>query len=172
MPTDRNWYPNTSATHRITSDLNNLNLQQEDYTSIEQVHVGNGQGLPIHHLGSSSLSCPRANFLFKNTFHFPQIKKTYCLSPKLLLIIMFILTFIPLIFVSWMQHRELPSFKASIFMASTLPLRHGHLPHLVHSWVLGLPWMAGTLGWDIHPYTLFVRLSFKLIWPFKGHLHL
>ena len=171
MPNDRNWYPNTSATHRITSDLNNLNLQQEDYTSIKQVHAGNGQGLPIHHLGSSSLSFPRANFLFKNIFHVPQIQKTY-LSPNLLLIIIFILSFIPLIFVSWMQRRELPSFKASIFMASTLLLRHSHLPPLVPSWVLGQPWMVGTLSWDIHLYALFVRLSLKLIWPFNGHLHL
>jgi hypothetical protein len=29
---DLNWYPDTGATHHITFDLNNLNLQQEEYT--------------------------------------------------------------------------------------------------------------------------------------------
>uniref|UniRef100_A0A2N9GPU0 Integrase catalytic domain-containing protein n=1 Tax=Fagus sylvatica TaxID=28930 RepID=A0A2N9GPU0_FAGSY len=66
---DLNWYPDTGATHHITYDLNNLNLQQEEYTGQDQVHVGNGQGLPINHLGSSSLSFPHATFLLKNILH-------------------------------------------------------------------------------------------------------
>ena len=77
---DLNWYPDIGATHHITYDLNNLNLQQEEYTGQDQVHVGNGQGLPINHLGSSSLSFPHANFLLKNILHVPQIKKKKLLS--------------------------------------------------------------------------------------------
>jgi hypothetical protein len=74
---DLNWYPDIGATHHITYDLNNLNLQQEEYTGQDQVHVGNGQGLPINHLGSSSLSFPHATFLLKNILHVPQIKKKF-----------------------------------------------------------------------------------------------
>ena len=75
MTNDLNWYPDTGATHHITSDLNNLNLQHEEYTGPEQVHVGNGQGLPIHHLGSSFINSPHATFLLKNILHVPSIQK-------------------------------------------------------------------------------------------------
>jgi hypothetical protein len=72
---DINWYPDTGATHLITSDLSNLNIHSEEYTGPDQVHVGNGQGLPITHLGSSSLSYPSSSFHLKNVFHVPQITK-------------------------------------------------------------------------------------------------
>jgi hypothetical protein len=39
------------------------------------VHVGNGQGLPITHLGSSSLSYPSSSFHLNNVVHVPQITK-------------------------------------------------------------------------------------------------
>ncbi|KAH0765342.1 hypothetical protein KY285_001213 [Solanum tuberosum] len=45
-----NWYPDSSATHHITPDLSNLH-HVEDYKGMDQVHIGNGQGLPIHHTG-------------------------------------------------------------------------------------------------------------------------
>jgi hypothetical protein len=71
MSNDLNWYPDTGTTHHITSDVNNLNLQHDEYSGPKQVYVGNGQGLPIHHLGSSSLSSSNATFLLNNVLHVP-----------------------------------------------------------------------------------------------------
>ncbi|KAH0765345.1 hypothetical protein KY285_001216 [Solanum tuberosum] len=50
--THQNWYPDSGATHHITPDLSNLH-HFEDYKGMDQVNIGNGQGLPIHHTGSS-----------------------------------------------------------------------------------------------------------------------
>ncbi|KAH0784936.1 hypothetical protein KY290_004534 [Solanum tuberosum] len=46
----QNWYPDSGATHHITPDLSNLH-NVEDYKGMYQVHIGNGQGLPIHNTG-------------------------------------------------------------------------------------------------------------------------
>jgi len=50
---DVNWYPDTGATNHVTADLANLNLHTDGYTGTDQLHVGNGQGLPISHTGTS-----------------------------------------------------------------------------------------------------------------------
>ena len=52
-----------------------MNLQADEYTGQDQVHVGNGQGLPIKHLGSASLSFPNASFKLSDVLHVPQITK-------------------------------------------------------------------------------------------------
>ncbi|KAH0748089.1 hypothetical protein KY290_027321 [Solanum tuberosum] len=50
--THQNWYPDSGATHHITPDLSNLH-HVEDYKGMDQVHIGKGQGLPIHHTGQN-----------------------------------------------------------------------------------------------------------------------
>jgi hypothetical protein len=39
------WHADTRATHHIINDANNLTLQKTDYTGVDSVQVGNGQGL-------------------------------------------------------------------------------------------------------------------------------
>lgn len=61
------WYLNSCATHYITSSLANLDVKSK-YTSFEKLHIGNGSGLYIQHIGSSSFSCendPRKRFEFR-----------------------------------------------------------------------------------------------------------
>ncbi len=169
---DYNWYPDTGATHHITSDLSNLNLQSEEYTGPDQVHVGNGQGLPISNLGSSNLSYPLSSFQLHNVLHVPQIKKKiYYLFPSSPLIIMSTLNFILLIFVLRIQLRELSSSKANIGMVFTLCLLLRRLL-LLPSWVYGLLWMDGILVWVTLLFVSFFRSSLRIIWLFFGHLHL
>jgi hypothetical protein len=72
---DANWYPDTGATNHVTADLANLNLQSEPYTGMDQLHVGNGQGLLINHSGSSRLIYHNASFLLTHLMHVPHIKK-------------------------------------------------------------------------------------------------
>uniref|UniRef100_A0A2N9GSE4 Uncharacterized protein n=1 Tax=Fagus sylvatica TaxID=28930 RepID=A0A2N9GSE4_FAGSY len=73
--TDQVWYPDTSATNHMTADLQNLNLSAEDYTGQDQVRVGNGQGLYIHHIGSSILCSSNQDFFLKNILHVPSISQ-------------------------------------------------------------------------------------------------
>ncbi|PHU07749.1 hypothetical protein BC332_24238 [Capsicum chinense] len=44
----QNWYPDFRAMHNITPDLSSLS-QYEEYRGNDQLHVGNGQSLPIQH---------------------------------------------------------------------------------------------------------------------------
>lgn len=66
------WYPDTGATNHITSDFGNLTLGMKEYRGFDQVHVGNGQGLPIHHIGSSYISSPSYYFVLSNILHVPK----------------------------------------------------------------------------------------------------
>ena len=43
---DHNWYPDSGATNHSTTDVNNL-MQNDDYYGNDQVHMGDGAGLPI-----------------------------------------------------------------------------------------------------------------------------
>ncbi|KAH0740811.1 hypothetical protein KY290_033854 [Solanum tuberosum] len=62
------------ASHHITPDLANLH-HVEDYNDMDQVQVGNGQGLPIHHTGNSTLSLPSKSLSLTNILHVPSITK-------------------------------------------------------------------------------------------------
>jgi hypothetical protein len=72
QPRDLNWYPDTGATHHITSDLNNLNLHSEAYDGTDEIQVANGTRLAIKHTGISKLS---PNFLLRSVLHVPRITK-------------------------------------------------------------------------------------------------
>jgi len=69
------WYPDSGASHHITSDLANLNLKAEEYTGSDQLRVGNGIGLSIHHIGNAQLSTPTLPFTLYNVLHVPHITK-------------------------------------------------------------------------------------------------
>ena len=48
------WITDTGATNHMTTDLSNLSLATP-YPSHESVQTANGAGLPISHIGSSTL---------------------------------------------------------------------------------------------------------------------
>ena len=74
-PTDTNWYPDTGLTHHLTNDFNNLTVHSEPYNDTNQIHVGNGAGLLIKHIGSATLSTPTQSFSLQQLLHVPQIQK-------------------------------------------------------------------------------------------------
>lgn len=55
--------------------MGNLTIHADEYTGPDQLRVGNGQGLPIEHLETASLSYPHANFVLNNMLHVPLITK-------------------------------------------------------------------------------------------------
>jgi hypothetical protein len=71
--TDPNWYPDSGATHHVTSDLANLNIRADEYQGSEQIRVGNGTSLPIHHIGTTQFSTPTTTFRLNNVLHVPDI---------------------------------------------------------------------------------------------------
>ena len=70
---DPNWYPDSGATHHMTNDLANLNVRVDEYTGNDQIRVGNGTALPIHHIGTTQLTAPSTSFLLQNVLHVPTI---------------------------------------------------------------------------------------------------
>lgn len=77
QPLDLAQYPNTSAANHIVSNFGNMTLYAEQYCGSDQLHVGNGQGFPIHQMGSSSISSPSRLIVLKNKFHIPTIQKHF-----------------------------------------------------------------------------------------------
>jgi transposase InsO family protein len=68
---DQPWYLDSGANHHITSELENLTLQQP-YQGTENVTVGNGGGLQIANTGSSLISTPNTQFCLNNILHCPH----------------------------------------------------------------------------------------------------
>ena len=51
--TDNTWCAEPGATNHCTSDPNNL-IIQDTYVGNDQIHMGNGTGLEIQHIGQST----------------------------------------------------------------------------------------------------------------------
>lgn len=49
--------------------VSNLNLSTEEYTSLDQIRVGNGTSLSISHIDSATLSVSRRKFILKQLLH-------------------------------------------------------------------------------------------------------
>jgi hypothetical protein len=72
---DQNWYPNSGATHHLTSNLANLNIKAEDYIGSDKIRIGNGKGFSIDHIGTTCLFTPTSQFDLLDTLHVPLISK-------------------------------------------------------------------------------------------------
>ena len=71
--TSPSWLLDFGATSHITNDIANIS-SPTPYTSEDKVYVGDGKGLFIHHIGSSSLHSSNDKFKLSNVFHVPQMK--------------------------------------------------------------------------------------------------
>ncbi|KAJ0500301.1 putative RNA-directed DNA polymerase [Helianthus annuus] len=67
------WHPDTGANHHVTPDLSSIGTS-EPYQGYDNLHVGNGKGLPILHIGSTNIYSPSKTFSLTNILHVPQIK--------------------------------------------------------------------------------------------------
>jgi histone deacetylase 1/2 len=79
---DPAWYMDTGATDHITSDLDRLAVR-EAYNGNERVHVGNGAGLHISHVGHSTLNTAAKSLSLRNILHVPHITKNLLSAHKL-----------------------------------------------------------------------------------------
>lgn len=71
------WYPDYGASHHITSNQGNFS-QHTPYNGVEQVHMGNGQGVHISSIGNTHFPSPlhpHITLSLHNLLHVPTITK-------------------------------------------------------------------------------------------------
>ncbi|KAI4347884.1 hypothetical protein L6164_008660 [Bauhinia variegata] len=68
------WLLDTSASHHVTTDLNNL-FMHNPYDGSDDIVIGDGSALPIIHTGSTTLSTPSYDFSLQNVLFVPTMKK-------------------------------------------------------------------------------------------------
>lgn len=59
--TNKEWHPNTGATHHLINDMNNIHVQKQGYDGQDHIQVANGAGLKIMQRGTS-ISSPSKSF--------------------------------------------------------------------------------------------------------------
>jgi len=76
MVTDPHWYPDSGATHHLTSDFNAFTTNS-NYNGTEDVKLGNGSGTPIAHIGSATYITPYNNIVIhlNQLLHVPNMTK-------------------------------------------------------------------------------------------------
>jgi len=67
-------FPDTGANQHVTPDLATLTAS-ESYLGNDNLHVGDGKGLPISHLGHTKIYTPHRSFTLSNVLHVPAITK-------------------------------------------------------------------------------------------------
>ena len=58
--TGAEWYPDSGSSHHVTGSTQHLDNAQE-YDGLDSVMVGNGEFLPITHVGSASIASATGN---------------------------------------------------------------------------------------------------------------
>jgi hypothetical protein len=77
------WYLDSGATHHVTNDLNNLSSFLP-YDGIDKLHVGNGAGMIIGHIGSTLLRFSDYTISLKNILFVPSFSKNIVSLSQLL----------------------------------------------------------------------------------------
>ncbi|KAH9684823.1 retrovirus-related pol polyprotein from transposon RE2 [Citrus sinensis] len=78
-PADEGWYLDSGATHHITNNMANKHIRDQ-FTGADQLIIGNGQGLPITHVGDASFLFKSSNSTHK---HSPIALKDILLVPSI-----------------------------------------------------------------------------------------
>jgi hypothetical protein len=68
-PPSGDWFLDFGATHHVTSDLNNVS-SFIPYEGLENLHIGNGTGMKILHIGSSTISLSNHSIIFMTFYMF------------------------------------------------------------------------------------------------------
>lgn len=124
---DGNWYLDSGASHHLASDISNLHIHSQ-YEGPDQICVGNGNTLPIAHVGTTSFSTPTRIFHFHKLYHVPNISANLrSISQFAKMMMMFTFEFHPLCLLLRITARGTAlhfcsccfSFRVSTIMGST-----------------------------------------------------
>jgi hypothetical protein len=72
---DKEWHPDTGATHHLTNDMNNIHVPHTGHDTQDHVQVANGAGLKIVRSGTSTIYSPSKSFILNQILLVPDIKK-------------------------------------------------------------------------------------------------
>lgn len=72
---NNNWIVDSGASHHITSDLQNLSVHSECGGN-DDIIIGDGNPIPIIHIGSTDLVTPKSTFHLNNVLCAPQLTKS------------------------------------------------------------------------------------------------
>ncbi|KAM1001184.1 hypothetical protein FF1_007726 [Malus domestica] len=70
------WLIDSGATSHITNDISNIH-SPTPYNGEEKVYIGDGKGLSISHVGSSTFRTPATSFKLNNVLHVPHMKHNF-----------------------------------------------------------------------------------------------
>ena len=79
------WITDTGCPDHVTPNLANLSLQQQPTSGIKTVTVGNGQELPVTHIGSGELCTSSHNFRLDGILRVPDLASNLLSVHKLCL---------------------------------------------------------------------------------------
>ncbi|KAJ4793674.1 hypothetical protein LUZ62_044920 [Rhynchospora pubera] len=77
------WILDSGASHHVTDDINNLSSFY-NYTSSDSLQIGDGSGLPIHHIGTTSLKLSTFVIDLKDTLFVENFSRNLISLSKLL----------------------------------------------------------------------------------------
>ena len=72
--TSSNWLLDSEASHHVSVDLKNLVFHKQ-YNGTDDIVIGDGTGLSISHIGSTTLSIPSHTFTLPNALCVPTMKR-------------------------------------------------------------------------------------------------
>ena len=82
MTQEQPWLADSAATNHVTSSLNHLSFPKP-YTGQEHLTVGNGQNLPITHIGNSLIPSFTFAIQLRNVLRVPSIASNLTLVHKI-----------------------------------------------------------------------------------------
>src|SRR5436190_11404801 len=71
---DPSWYPDTGASTHMTGDATLLQ-KRSSYGGPDSVQLGNGERLPVSHIGNTALSLGSSSFHLNNVYVVPSMRK-------------------------------------------------------------------------------------------------
>jgi GAG-pre-integrase domain len=83
-PSGPEWYLDFGDSHHVTNDLNNLSSYLP-YEGFDALHIGNGSGMKISHIGSSLLTFSNHTLLLHDVLYVPHFTKNLLSLSRLLL---------------------------------------------------------------------------------------
>ncbi|KAJ1686058.1 hypothetical protein LUZ63_017448 [Rhynchospora breviuscula] len=82
-PNSADWIIDSGASHHVTNDVNNLS-SFFNYDGSDTLQIGDGSGLPIHHIGTTSLLLSNYMIHLKDTLHVANFSRNLISLSKLL----------------------------------------------------------------------------------------
>lgn len=89
MGYEHGWYLDSGASNHVTPDCNNL-MHNNEYNGQEHIHMGNGKGLDVKHVGYSFVNSPfdpKISLSLQNLLHVPRITRNLSVSKFTILLI-------------------------------------------------------------------------------------